>query len=66
MADRPLPGGWRILLPGYSDEIVYSQGLVDAEGSLEEIRARFLVNDRVKAAAGRSDLPAAIREAVRP
>jgi hypothetical protein len=65
VADRPLPGGWRVLLPGYSDEIVYSQGLVDAEGPLEEIRARFLVNGRVKAAAGRADLSAAIREGLR-
>jgi len=61
VADRPLPGGWRVLLPGYSDEIVYSQGLVDADGSLEEIRSRFLVNDRVWEAAGRPDLSAAIR-----
>lgn len=61
VADDPLPGGWRVLLPGYSDEIVYSQGLVDAEGSLEEIRARLLVNDRVRAAAGRQDLSAVIR-----
>lgn len=65
VADEPLPGGWRILLPGYSDEIVYSQGLVDADGSLEEIRARFLVNDRVKAAAGREDFSARIREGLR-
>jgi hypothetical protein len=65
VADRPLPGGWRVLLPGYSDEIVYSQGLVDAEGSLEEIRARFLVNRRVRAAAGRADLSASIREGLR-
>lgn len=62
VAETPLPGGWRVLLPGYSDEIVYSQGLVDADGDLEEIRARFLINDRVRAAVGRDDLSAAIRE----
>lgn len=62
VADEPLPGGWRILLPGYSDEIVYSLGLVDAEGSLAEIRARFLVNDLVRESAGRADLSAVIRQ----
>ena len=62
VAETPLPGGWRVLLPGYSDEIVWSQGLVDADGDLEEIRPRFLINDRVRAAAERDDLSAAIRE----
>ncbi|HMB71601.1 MAG TPA: DUF4105 domain-containing protein, partial [bacterium] len=65
VAEEPLPGGWRILLPGFSDEIVYSQGLVDAGGTLEEIRARFLVNDRVRAAAGRTDLSSAVRAGLR-
>ncbi|MGH2571848.1 MAG: DUF4105 domain-containing protein [bacterium] len=62
VAEEPLPGGWRILLPGYSDEIVYSLGLVDAQGSLAEIRKRFLVNDLVRAAHGRADLSAVIRQ----
>jgi hypothetical protein len=65
VADEPLPGGWRILLPGYSDEIVWSQGLVVAAGTLEEARSRFLVNGRVRAAAGRADLSAVIREGLR-
>jgi hypothetical protein len=62
VADEPLPGGWRILLPGYSDEIVHSLGLVDAEGSLAEIRERFLVNDLVRASGDRADLSAVIRQ----
>jgi hypothetical protein len=61
VAAEPIPGGWRVLLPGYADEIVYSQGLVDAEGSLEEVRARFLVNGRVRECSGREDFSAAIR-----
>ena len=61
VATEPIPGGWRVLVPGYSDEIVYSLGLVDAEGSLDEVRARFLVNDRVRESAGRPDFSAAIR-----
>jgi hypothetical protein len=66
VADEPLPGGWRILLPGYSDEIVYSLGLVDAEGSLAEIRERFLVNDLVRASGGRADLSTVIRRGTSP
>jgi hypothetical protein len=56
-----IPDGWKVLLPGYSDEIVHSLGLVDADGSLEEVRARFLVNDAVREHAGSPEFSAAIR-----
>jgi hypothetical protein len=61
VAERRIPGGWRVALPGHSDEIVHSLGLVDGEGSIEEVRARFLVNERVRRHAGSPDLSARIR-----
>jgi hypothetical protein len=61
VAERRIPGGWRVALPGYSDEVLHALGLVDGEGSLAEVRARFLVNDRVRRHAGSADLSAKIR-----
>lgn len=61
VATKHIPGGWRVLVPGYADEIVYDMGLVDAEGTLEEVRARFLANERIRAFAGAPDFSAAIR-----
>lgn len=63
VADRRIPGGWRVALPGYSDEVLHALGLVEGEGSLHEVRARFLVNERVHRHAGSPDLSAAIRRA---
>ncbi|MCK4539477.1 MAG: DUF4105 domain-containing protein [Candidatus Krumholzibacteria bacterium] len=41
-----IPGGVHSFLPGYSDKVVHSLGLIDASGSIEDVRARFQVNDR--------------------
>lgn len=41
-----ISGGWRVLFPGYSDKLAWEIGLVDFEGTLEEARARFRINDR--------------------
>lgn len=37
---------WRIVLPGFSDGLVRELDLLDFDGSLEEARQRFLINDR--------------------
>ncbi len=57
-----IPGGLRVLLPGYTDEIALSLGLLEAEGDVAEVRSRYLVNDRVKEARGRNDFFARIRQ----
>jgi len=37
---------WRIVLPGFSDGLVQELDLLDFDGSLEEARKRFLINER--------------------
>ena len=44
--DDPLPLDLRVLLPGYSDELAFSLGLVDFDGSLAAARRRFQINGR--------------------
>lgn len=41
-----ISGGWRVLFPGFSDKFAWEIGLVDFDGTLEEARARFLINER--------------------
>ncbi|MBN1407316.1 MAG: DUF4105 domain-containing protein, partial [Calditrichaceae bacterium] len=45
---RRLPGGWKLILTGYSDELVYDNDLINTTLSLEEARQYFRVNDRAK------------------
>lgn len=37
---------WRIVLPGFSDGLVQELDLLDFDGTLDEARRRFLINDR--------------------
>ena len=50
--DRIAPGrvrsGIRTILPGYSDAVALSLGLIDAEGSIERVRARYVINGRAR------------------
>ena len=48
MAPGRIPSGWRILLPGYADEVALELGLINAGGSVEELRQRSRVNDRAR------------------
>jgi hypothetical protein len=57
-----IPGSWRIVLPGYSDEVVHRLGLIDSSGSIAEVRARFRINERARAAWGATDFSRRIRE----
>jgi hypothetical protein len=43
-----LPGGWKLILTGYSDELVYDNELIDTNLSLEDARKYFRVNERAK------------------
>jgi ribosomal protein S18 acetylase RimI-like enzyme len=40
--------GREVLLPGYADELALRLGLIDDDGTLEQVRARYLVNERAK------------------
>lgn len=50
-----------ILLPGYSDQKAYAEGLLAGIGSFEQIKNRALINERAKLAAAAPDFSAAIR-----
>ena len=39
-----VPYDYRVLLPGYSDELAYDLGLIEANGSFEETKAAAKVN----------------------
>ena len=39
-----VPYDYRVLLPGYSDELAYDLGLIEAKGSFEETRAAAKIN----------------------
>jgi hypothetical protein len=61
-----VPFSWRILLPGHSDALALELGLIDFDGTLEQARARFRVNERAAAAAGRGDFSSRIRDPAAP
>jgi len=61
IAEPRIRYGWRLLLPGYSDALAHSLGLIDTDLPLEAARARFLVNDRVRAHIADSAFSARIR-----
>lgn len=48
VAPGRVPGSWRVLLPGYSDELAYELGLIRTQLSLKDTRARWLVNQRAR------------------
>lgn len=56
-----IPSSWRIVLPGYSDEVIHRLGLIDSIGTLDEVRARFRINDRAKTALDAADFSSRIR-----
>jgi len=62
IAPERIPYGWRVLLPGYSDALVLERGLLDTDLPLDAARARFLVNERVRAHIGAPDFSSRIRE----
>lgn len=48
VATRKIRGGYRILLPGYADELMIEQGLIDSDLPLEEVRKRFWINEKAR------------------
>jgi hypothetical protein len=62
VAPGKVPHGLKTILPGYSDEVAYSLGLIDTTITLDESRRRFRVNDRAKQFAGRPDFSLRIRD----
>jgi hypothetical protein len=48
IAPRRVPFSYKVLLPGYSDELAFDLGLIDTELPLEEARRRFHINERAR------------------
>jgi hypothetical protein len=51
----------RVLLPGYSDQLAYDEGLIERHGTFLETRQRAYINPRAQLYAGREDFSAMIR-----
>jgi len=48
VASKRIPGGLHSFLPGYSDKVLHSLGLIEDGGSLDEIRERYYVNETAR------------------
>jgi len=48
ISERRIPIDFRVLIPGYSDELGYKLGLFDTELSLEEAQKKFYISDKAK------------------
>ncbi len=66
VATRKLRGGWRVLLPGYSDQLAFEQGLIDTNLPLGQARERFRVNGRVARCLDDAHFSSCIRQADAP
>lgn len=59
-----IPFSYKVLLPGYSDELAYDLGLIDTDLPFPEARRHFRVDDDALRAAGREDFSQEIRKAL--
>lgn len=57
-----IPFSFKILAPGYSDELAYNSGLMNTTLSFEEIREYYKINDRAMKYADDPDFSKKIRE----
>jgi hypothetical protein len=62
VATKRIRWGREVLLPGYADELALRLGLIDDQGTLEQVRARYLVNQRAQQFANAPDFSVRIRE----
>jgi hypothetical protein len=46
ISPRRVPFSYKVLLPGYSDELAFDLGLIDTDLPLAQARARFHINER--------------------
>lgn len=57
-----VPFGYKVLLPGYSDELAYDLGLIDTELPFAEAQRHFRIDDDALGLAGRQDFSKRIRQ----
>lgn len=61
VAPGRVPRSWKVVLPGYSDELAHGLGLLATPLPLEQARARWHVNERARHAEGAPDFSVRIR-----
>ncbi|HSL70368.1 MAG TPA: DUF4105 domain-containing protein [Longimicrobiales bacterium] len=64
VATKKIPYGREVLLPGYADELAVQLGLIESNGDINEVRSRFLVNERARRFATAPDFSVRIRDAM--
>ena len=57
-----VPPTWRVLLPGYTDELMINLGRLRGGDDLAAARARWRINDRARAAGDTPEFSRAIRD----
>ncbi|HET9234888.1 MAG TPA: DUF4105 domain-containing protein, partial [Candidatus Eisenbacteria bacterium] len=56
-----VPWSYKVLLPGYSDELAYDLGLIDTDLPFPEAKQRYRIDDDALRAEGREDFSEQIR-----
>lgn len=56
-----VPFSYKVLLPGYSDELAYELGLIDTELPFPEAQRHFRIDDDARGLAGRQDFSKRLR-----
>ncbi len=56
-----VPWSYKVLLPGYSDELAYDLGLIDTDLPFEEAQRHFRIDEKAQRLGDREDFSAAIR-----
>jgi hypothetical protein len=59
-----IPSSWRVVFPGYSDEVALSLGLIDSTLALADARAKFRINDQARAALDSAEFSRLIRQSL--
>jgi len=62
IAPGRVPPSWRLVFPGYADELIRGLGLMDSDLALDEARERFWVNDRARRYEESADFSFKIRD----
>ncbi len=57
-----IPPTWRVILPGYTDELMIGLGLLRGDDDLETARRRWWINERAREAGDIPDFSRAIRD----
>jgi hypothetical protein len=61
VTERRVPFSYKVLFPGYSDQLAYDLGLIDTTLPLTEIREKYKINEKAETASD-SDFSTKIRE----